>query len=170
MGIALLKALKENNIELEHTEVGVIISGSEECGLRGGKAWAEAHKDDYNDVPTIIVSYDTIHDPKCMQVNFKDLNALVTADKEGSELFLQACEDVGVYCGKGTVPFGATDCAAFTQGGFRSVGVTGLAHTLEKYYHTRLDSYDNLDEQGIENCYAATVGFLQIWDHKYSEE
>ena len=170
MGIALLKALKENNIELEHTEVGVIISGSEECGLRGGKAWADMHKGEYQDVPTIIVSYDTIHDPKCLQVNMKDLNALVPADKEGSELFLQACEDVGVYCGKGTVPFGATDCAAFTQGGFRSVGVTGLAHTLEKYYHTRLDSYDNLDEQGLENCYAATVAFLNAWDHKYSEE
>ena len=170
MGIALLKALKENNIELEHTEVGVIISGSEEAGLRGGKAWAKQHKGEYEDVPTIIVSYDTIHDPACLQINTRDLNGLVPADKEGSEMFLQACKDIDVPCGVGTVPFGATDCAAFTQGGFRSVGVTGLAHTLERYYHTRLDSFDNLDEQGLENCYAATVAFLNAWDHKYSEE
>ena len=39
MGIAILKALKDNGIELENTEVGVILTGSEEAGLRGAKAW-----------------------------------------------------------------------------------------------------------------------------------
>ena len=38
MGIAILKAMKDAGIELEHTEVGVILSGSEEAGLRGAKA------------------------------------------------------------------------------------------------------------------------------------
>ena len=44
MGIAILKAMKDEGIELEHTEVGVILSGSEEAGLRGAKAWCEQHK------------------------------------------------------------------------------------------------------------------------------
>ena len=38
MGIAILKALKDNGIELENTEVGVILTGSEEAGLRGAKS------------------------------------------------------------------------------------------------------------------------------------
>ncbi|MBP5272272.1 MAG: M28 family peptidase, partial [Clostridia bacterium] len=51
MGIAVLKALHDEGIELENTEVGVIICGSEESGLRGSKAWAEAHKGEFQDVP-----------------------------------------------------------------------------------------------------------------------
>lgn len=62
MGIAILKALKDEGIELENTEVGVILTGSEEAGLRGSKAWCEAHQGEFQDVPTFIVSYDTIHD------------------------------------------------------------------------------------------------------------
>ncbi len=64
MGIALLKALKDEGIVLENTEIGVVLTGSEEAGLRGSKAWCEAHKGEFDDVPTFIYSYDTIHDPK----------------------------------------------------------------------------------------------------------
>ena len=59
---------------------------------------------------------------------------------------------------------GATDSAAFTQGGFRSVGVTGLSHKLEDYYHTRRDSWNHLNEEGLENCYRATVRLLEQLD------
>ena len=41
VGIAVLKALKDEGIELENTEIGVILTGSEEIGLRGSKAWGE---------------------------------------------------------------------------------------------------------------------------------
>lgn len=53
------------------------------------------------------------------------------------------------------------DRVRFTQGGFRAVGITGLSHKLEDYYHTRRDSYDNLNEAGMENCYLATVRFIE---------
>ena len=38
--------------------------------------------------------------------------------------------------------------------------MTGLNHKLEDYYHTRKDSCDNLDAEGLENCYKATVTML----------
>ena len=44
MGIAVLKALQDEGIELENTELAVVLTGSEEAGLRGSKAWCEAHK------------------------------------------------------------------------------------------------------------------------------
>ena len=73
MGIAILKALKDEGIELKHTEVGVILSGSEEAGLRGAKAWCEKHAGEFDDVPTWIYSYDTIHDGKFLGVNYLSL-------------------------------------------------------------------------------------------------
>lgn len=166
MGIAILKALKDEGIEFENTEIGVVLTGSEEAGLRGAKAWCEAHKGEFDDVPTFIFSYDTIHDPKFLMTNYRDLNGTVAADKDVSDLFMEAAEAVNIPCKKGWVPplGGATDSAAFAQAGFRATGITGLNHKLESYYHTRRDSYDNMDAQGLANCYAASVKVLEMFD------
>ena len=167
MGIAILKALKDEGIELENTEIGVILSGSEEAGLRGAKAWCEAHKGEFDDVPTFIFSYDTIHDPKYLMTNYRDLNGTVKADKDVSDLFMEAAKAVDIPCKKGWVPplGGATDSAAFAQAGFRATGVTGLNHKLENYYHTRRDTYDNMNTNGLANCFAASVKALEMFDN-----
>ena len=104
MGIAVLKALADEGITLENTEVGVILSGSEEAGLRGSKAWCEAHKGEFDDVPTIILSYDTIHDPKYLMTNYRDLNGTVKVDKAVSDLFMESAADLNIPCKKGWVP------------------------------------------------------------------
>ncbi len=166
MGIAILKALQDENIEFENTEIGVILTGSEEAGLRGAKAWCEAHPHDFDDVPTFIYSYDTIHDPKYLLVNYRDLNATVKADKDVSDLFMECAEELGITCKKGMVPplGGATDNAAFAQAGMRSTGITGLNHKLESYYHTRKDSYDNMNLDGLADCFAVSVKVLEKFD------
>ncbi len=166
MGVALLREMERLGLRPEHTEVGVILTGSEEAGLRGAKAWCEAHKDEFRDVPTYIISYDSIYNPKELMVNMKDLNSTVRSDRELGEAFLRAAETAGIPCRAGKVPLfgGATDSAAFTQGGFRSVGVTGLSHTLERFYHTRLDTSDSLNPEALENCYKATVELVRAMD------
>lgn len=167
MGIAILKALQDEGIEFENTEIGVILSGSEEAGLRGAKAWCEQHKGEFDDVPTFIFSYDTIHDPKYLMTNYRDLNGTVKADKDVSDLFMEAAKEVGIPCKKGWVPplGGATDSAAFAQAGFRATGVTGLNHKLEDYYHTRRDTYDNMNAEGLAGCFAVSVKALEMFDN-----
>lgn len=163
LGISLMKDLKEQGIELDHTEVGVLITGSEEAGLRGAKAWAKAHKGEYQDVDTYFFCFDTIREKDFLQVNMKDLNGRVPGSKEAADMFLNAAKKVGTKCGKGMVPFGggATDSAALSQGGFKSVGITGMSHNLKKYYHTRDDSYDNLDLIALADCYEACVQMIE---------
>lgn len=171
LGIAVLKALKDENVSLENVEVGVILTGSEEAGLRGAKAWCEAHKGEFDDVPTWIYSFDTIHDPKFLMVNYRDLNGTVKADKEVSDSFYEAATELGIHCNKGMVPpfGGATDSAAFAQAGFRATGVTGLNHVLESYYHTIHDTYDNLNKQGLSDCYAISVKCLENFVNKIAK-
>ena len=166
MGIAVMKALQDAGITLENTEVGVILTGSEEAGLRGSKAWCEAHKGEFDDVPTFIYSYDTIHDPKFLMANYRDLNGTVKADKDVSDLFVEAANELNIGCKKGWVPplGGATDNAAFAQAGLRSTGITGLNHKLEDYYHTRRDTYDNMNLQGLADCYAVSMKVLEMFD------
>ncbi|MEG1509633.1 MAG: M20/M25/M40 family metallo-hydrolase [Clostridia bacterium] len=166
MGIAVLKALKENNINLENTEVGVILSGSEEAGLRGAKAWCRAHKDDYKDCETLIFAFDTIHEGRFLTVNKRDLNMTVKADEKASALFKDSADQVGVKCAYGSVPLGATDSAAFKQGGFKATGITAMDHNLQDYYHTRRDTIGNLDEKGLADCFEASVQALQNYNNE----
>jgi len=172
LGITFLRELEQQGIDLEHTEIGVILTGSEEAGLRGAKAWCSRHKDDYKDVPTYVVAFDTIHDPEFLMVNERDLNDTLDADPALARVFYEACRDVGVPCRKGRVPLfgGSTDAAAFLQSGFRAVAITGLRHNLEDYYHTRRDTYDNLNEEGIDNCYRAMVRMAELIDAGKADE
>jgi len=167
MGIALLKAMQDEGVELENTEIAIVNCGSEEAGLRGSKAWSEAHKGEWQDVPTFFISYDTIFDPKYLMVNYRDLNGTVKSDKDVSDLFLEAAQELEIPIKKGWVPplGGATDNAAFNQAGFRSTGITGLNHKLEDYYHTRRDTYTNMNKEGLANCFAATVKALEKFDN-----
>ncbi len=171
MGIAILKAMRDAGLESENVEVGVILSGSEEAGLRGAMAWCEAHKDDFNDVPTWIISYDTIHDRKFLGVNYRDLNGTVKTDKEVGDAFMAAANELGIKCNKTWVPplGGATDAAAFAKAGFKTTGITALNHVLEDYYHTRKDTYTNLDAECLADCYAISVRTLDNFEKKYSK-
>ncbi len=167
MGMAILKLLKDEGIEFENTEIGVVFSGSEEAGLRGAKAWCEAHANEFNDVPTFVYSYDTITQPEYLQVNYRDLNGTVKVDKDVSDLFYEACEELKIPCGKGMVPplGGATDSAAFAQAGMRSTGITALNHALPDFYHTRLDTPDALNKECLADCFAASVKVLEMFDN-----
>ncbi len=167
IGMAILKMLHDEGIEFENTEIGVVLTGSEEAGLRGAKAWAEAHKGEFDDVPTFIYSYDTIAQSEQLMVNYRDLNATVKVDKDVSDLFMEACEELNIPCKKGYVPplGGATDSAAFAQGGFRATGITALNHALPDFYHTRLDTPDALNKDCLEKCFAASVKVLEMFDN-----
>lgn len=171
MGIAILKAMKDRGIELEHTEVGVIISGSEEAGLRGAMAWCDAHKGEFDDVPTWIYSYDTIHESRFLGVNYRDLNGTVKCDKEVSDSFMTAAQQLGIKCTKTWVPpfGGATDNAAFNKAGFRSTGITALDHNLQDYYHTMRDTADNLNPECLADCYAISVRCLENFDKNFAK-
>lgn len=167
IGMAILKMLKDEGIEFENTEVGVVLSGSEEAGLRGAKAWCEKHKDEFNDVPTFIYSYDTIAQSEHLSINYRDLNGTVKVDKDVSDLFYEACQELEIPCAKGMVPplGGATDSAAFAQAGMRSTGITALNHALPDFYHTRLDTPDALNKACLADCFAASVKVLEMFDN-----
>ena len=167
IGMAILKMLKDEGIEFENTEVGVVLTGSEEAGLRGAKAWAGKHAKEFEDVPTFVFSYDTIAQSEQLMVNYRDLNSTVKVDKDVSDLFMEACAELDIPCKKGFVPplGGATDSAAFAQAGMRATGVTALNHALPDFYHTRLDTPEALNADCLAKCFAASVKALEMFDN-----
>ncbi|NCA67275.1 MAG: M20/M25/M40 family metallo-hydrolase [Clostridia bacterium] len=147
--MAVAKTLKEEGIELQNTEFMVVLSGSEEAGLRGAKRFAVKHKEDLSDVETIIIPFETLREKEHLSIFERDLNMTVATDRQLLALIKQAGRNVGTELQVGMVELGSTDAAAFTQAGFKSVCIGAMDHDLQPYYHTRKDTYDNLDPETL---------------------
>ena len=53
ISMAVVKYMQQHDIRFENTEVWVVLTGSEEAGLRGAKAFCKAHKNELSDVETV---------------------------------------------------------------------------------------------------------------------
>ena len=73
----------------------------------------------------------------------------------------------GRYClQKGSVALGATDAAAYTEGGFNSVCVTAMNFNLPRYYHTRLDVAKDVDKDCLANTFGILCNFVEKIDEQ----
>lgn len=148
---SVMKFLSDNDIRFENTEVVALLAGGEECGLRGSKAFFEAHPEMKNDgVETIFVGFDTIRDEEYMMIYTKDLNGLVKNDVPTCTLVQKAAKKCGKDVPFGAIPLGSTDAAAASQAGIKAASFVAMDPAPARYYHTRLDTADNLCPETIE--------------------
>lgn len=170
--MAVLLYLKNNNISFENTEVIAVSMGAEEEGLRGSKAYAELHGDEYkNDgVETVFVALDTLRDYEFMGVVTKDMTATVKLDKSACALMKKASENAGVNVKFTTTPLGSTDAAAMQQGGIKSVAFTSMDPAPARYYHTRLDKVNMLEMKTIEDVLKIVLETVFLFDEQGLKE
>ena len=149
---AVLKFMAANNIRFENTEVVALMAGGEEAGLRGSKAWAKAHADEMkaDGVETVFVSLDTIREIDFMAIYDKDMTGMVKNDKRVAALIQNAAKNVGHDVPIKTIELGSTDAAALSQAGIPASAFTARDPSPARYYHTRLDTEDNLDPKMLE--------------------
>ncbi|MHA1370352.1 MAG: M20/M25/M40 family metallo-hydrolase [Promethearchaeota archaeon] len=151
--MAIAKYISEKNIELENTEIWFVITGSEEAGLRGAKDFAKKHAKELASIPTACIVIETLHDLKEMTIMETDLNGNVKLDPQVTRLLVNAAEKAGKKISVKKFPFGggSSDAAAFQQGGIPSGFLESMGGPpLPRYYHTRLDNWDNLKKDAIE--------------------
>ena len=142
---AVMKYLSDNDIRFDNTEVVAIMTGGEECGLRGAKAYFEAHPELKNDgVETIYVALDNIRDGDFMMIYEKDMTGMVKNDKDVCNLLKNAGLKQGEDIPVGAIPLGSTDAAAASQAGIKAASLVAMDPAPARYYHTRLDTADIL--------------------------
>ncbi len=166
--MATLLYLRNNDIRFENTEVVAMSVGAEEEGLRGSKAFAKAHSEEYkNDgVETIFIALDTLRDYDFMGIVTKDMTATVNLDKQACALMKKAAENANVPVNFTTTPLGSTDAAAMQQGGIKSVAFTSMDPAPARYYHTRDDNVSVLEMKTLEDSLKVVLETVFLFDEQ----
>jgi len=146
VGMAVVKALDEAKVRFENTEVVVICSGSEEAGLRGSKAYEKELKE----IPTCVVALDTFRDLETMAVYHRDLSGTLQHHDGTKVLVHDACANCGFDVKYESIYIGGSDAASFTQRGIPATGFAAMDPAPPRYYHTRLDTPENLRPEAIK--------------------
>ena len=156
--IAVLKYLKDNNIEMASTEICVLITSAHECDSSGAKAFMNAHSSDFSDLPTICVGIDSIaFDEKNLAViKSKNTDAAFTFIKEGAEdagIEIKECNLQGKYL---------PDSVMMSAGGIDSCTITSLPENYAK----EPDTHEDMKVKTIESALKTVVSGLFIYDEK----
>jgi Zn-dependent M28 family amino/carboxypeptidase len=79
ISMAVAKFMFENGIKLENTEVKVLLSGCEESGLRGAKAYARVHPPE--GIEAAFIAFDCVRDLDKMRIYNREMAATVALDQ-----------------------------------------------------------------------------------------
>jgi hypothetical protein len=162
----LARHLRESGIQLKNTEVLYCITGSEEAGLRGAKAFVEMHGSTLRDGKTIAVALDSFRDLDHFCVYNRDLNGTVKHDARVCKLLQDAGRDCGLELPYSSIYLGSSDGTAFTQGGIPSGMLGAMDPAPADWYHNRRDHYDNMNPECVEKAIAVVAAALKRYDEE----
>ena len=168
MAMCVAKYLAEQDIRFDNTEVRIVLTGSEEPGLRGAKAYIKQHKDELlnQNAEVAFFVFDTLRDLTDMAVYTRDLTGTVQNDLRVASIMKRAGLMGGIEIKNRVLFFGASDAAAFTQGGFPACCFAAMDPTPASYYHTRRDSPEDLEPKAIGYGLDVAMGSLFIFDEE----
>lgn len=152
----LVKWMKANDAALENTEVVALVTGSEEAGLEGARAYIAAHRQELKTTPTIAIAVDTVVELAHLAVYNRDLNGRVAHDPRVCDLVRDAGKECGLDLKFATVTIGSSDGTAFTQAGFPTSMICAMNPAPAHYYHNRRDDIDMVEVA----CLAKTLELL----------
>lgn len=161
--LALMRTLKDNGAATESTELTVVVTGAEECGMRGAAAWCKAHADE-DKSDTVVIALDTLREADKFAVSLRELNGLVGTDAALAEALTDAAGAAGIICEKRACSFGATDAVAFARAGYRAASLTA-SDAMADYIHTPRDNAEGVNAEAIEGALRVLVEYLDRADN-----
>lgn len=162
--VAVNKYLEDNGIRFENTEVISLASGCEEAGLRGARAYVKKHLKELNEIPTAIIAVDTLKDFEDISIYSKDMSGTVNNHAGVCSLIKAGGKRAGLDLPYGSVYLGASDAAAATKLGVPAATLAAMNPGPPRYYHTRLDTVEELEARTVEKCLDICLQSVFIFD------
>ncbi len=129
----------------------MICSGSRKPVFAVQRLMQRLAKRSLRKIPTAVVALDTFRDLETsMAVYDRDLSGTLKHHKGVKELVHDACANCGFDVKYESIYIGGSDAAAFTQRGIPATGFAAMDPAPPRYYHTRLDTPENLRPECIE--------------------
>ena len=166
IAMGVLKEMADNDFRFQNTEVCALLSGSEEAGIRGAVAYAKAHKEDLSDVETIFIALDTIREIEQLQIYTQGCTGTQKNSNAVSEVIYEAGVNCGIEMKETDIYPGAIDAEGFSRYGLLASGFCGVNHDPKTYYHTRLDTPDNMSEECINLSLDICIEAAKLYDEK----
>lgn len=170
VSVAVTKFMQDNDIRFENTEVRVIVTGSEEAGLRGAKDYCKKHLQECLDIETVFCSTDTLKDLDYIAIYNRDLTGTVKHCTKACALLKKGGENAEVDLPYKTITLGASDSAAFTQAGIPATTLAAMDPAPARYYHTRGDTEAILELKSVETGLNILIESAFLFDEQGLKE
>ncbi len=166
ISLAVIKDMAQEGERFENTEVGCLITGAEEAGIRGAAEFARKHKKELQEVETVFIALDTMKEIEQLQIYNVGCTGSVRSSKAVGDLLREAGLNCGIDMPRAQLYPGAVDSDAFAREGLEAAGFCGVNHNPKKYYHTREDTWDNISPDCIELSLQICKECADIYDKK----
>ncbi len=164
ISMGVLKEMADNGKRYENTEVCCLLTGSEEAGLRGAIAYAKRHQDELKEVETVVIAMDTMREVDQLQIYTQGCTGTQKNSNAVGELLYEAGVNCGIEMKETDVYPGAVDAEGFSRYGIEAAGFCGVNHDPKTYYHTRLDTPDNISEDCIRLSLDICLEAAELYD------
>lgn len=166
IAMGVLKEMAENNKRYENTEVCCLLTGSEEAGLRGAVAYAKRHQQELKETETVVIAMDTMREIEQLQIYTQGCTGTQKDSNAVGEILYEAGVNCGIEMKETDVYPGAVDAEGFSRYGIEAAGFCGVNHDPKTYYHTRLDTPDNISEECINLSLDICLEAAELYDQK----
>lgn len=157
---------------LEHTRLVFVSFDGEEAGLRGSRAWFEAHKASLGD-GAVMVNMDCLYHAQALTFLSQDASGLQKLDEPLAEELCGIARQMGYEAKTASIPFlaGGTDAASGQRTGVPSTTMTAVAwgdRSKPDPSHSEADTVDAIDERVVERAIAIAIKFVSKQEERTS--
>ena len=170
VAVALSLAEKLGEEQPKNLDVWVVLTGAEECGLEGMRAFTRNHKDELDPFKTIVLAIDSVGKGDVRWVTSEGLTISYEMDARVTQL----CEAIAEADRSDENRYGAaprrhgfaTDALAARVGGLRASAITCLepGAIVPANHHTPQDVPDAIDPQALKRAANFTLDLIRALD------
>lgn len=160
---------KNSNYSLKNTRVIIASWDSEECGLRGARAYVASHRKELLKTKTYNFNLESLFDYNSLTLLTSDLNGLVPLSQSMVNECTLVAEGNGYKIAQRPFPMfaGGTDAAEMAKAGIEATCLAGMSmksYGDEPAYHTSRDTIDAVDRRAVEAAIEIGLAYIKRKD------